>query len=119
MIYSLSSKLKAYRLFVKMTQQAVADALDVDRSTYSYYETGKTEPSVETLYRIAKLFNTSVDVLVDPNISFSEGSLHLQDDCNFEILTANEKKLIAKYRMLDNINKQEILNSLDKLTESN
>ena len=117
MIYSLSSKLKAYRLYVKMTQQAVADALDVDRSTYSYYETGKTEPSVETLYRIAKLFNTSVDILVDPHISFNEGELELQSDDNFEILTANEKKLIAKIRMLEEYSRQEVLNLIEKLVE--
>ena len=38
------------------SQKNVADLLNVNRSTYTYYETGKTTPDPMTLNRIAKIF---------------------------------------------------------------
>ncbi len=46
-----------------LTQQQVADAIDLKRSTYAYYENGKTEPKRRTLEKLAKIFNVSVDDL--------------------------------------------------------
>ena len=43
-----------------LTQQEVAAKLYVDRSTYAYYETGKTEPSVGTLIQLSEIFGISV-----------------------------------------------------------
>lgn len=38
------------------TQEDVAAALGMVRSTYTYYETGKTCPDIFSLYRLAKLY---------------------------------------------------------------
>ncbi len=46
------------------TQQEVAEKLNISQRTYSDYETDKTEPTMEVLLRIAKLFNVSVDELL-------------------------------------------------------
>ena len=43
-----------------LTQQEVAEKLYVDRSTYAYYETGKTEPSVGTLIQLSEIFGISL-----------------------------------------------------------
>lgn len=56
--------LRRVRDVVGFTQQNVADALDLDRSTYSYYETGKTEPNIRGLKILAKLYNLTIDDLV-------------------------------------------------------
>ena len=40
----ISYWLKYYRSECKLTQQDVADLLGLERSSYTYYETGKTEP---------------------------------------------------------------------------
>ena len=37
-------------------QQNIADILNLNRSTYTYYETGKTTPDVRTLNKIAHIF---------------------------------------------------------------
>ena len=47
-----------------LSQSDVAKLLHIDRSTYTCYELGKTEPSVEILKKLAELYGVSVDNLV-------------------------------------------------------
>lgn len=47
-----------------MSQTEVAKLLNIERSTYTNYELGKTEPPMETLKKIAGIFGISVDRLV-------------------------------------------------------
>ena len=48
----------------EMSQGEVAKLLNIDRSTYTNYELGKTEPPMVTLKKIAGIFGVSVDRLV-------------------------------------------------------
>jgi len=64
-MYSMISYwLKYYRHECGLTQQQVADRLKIERSTYTYYETGKTKPDINTLIKIAKVFNVSYTALL-------------------------------------------------------
>ena len=47
-----------------LTQKAVADALNVDRATYTFHETGKTQPDLQRIGELAKIFAIPVDALV-------------------------------------------------------
>ena len=47
-----------------MSQGDVAKLLNIDRSTYTNYELGKTEPSLEVLKKLSGIFGVSVDRLV-------------------------------------------------------
>lgn len=62
---SLSLALRAYRQRVGLSQREVADILNLNRSTYSYYELGKTLPDPVTLHRIAKIFGVPVQALFE------------------------------------------------------
>ena len=48
----------------ELNQSEVAKLLHIDRSTYTCYELGKTEPSLEILKQLAVIFGVSVDHLV-------------------------------------------------------
>ena len=64
-MYSMISYwLKYYRHECGLTQQQVADRLKIERSTYTYYETGKTKPDINTLIKIAKVFNVNYTALL-------------------------------------------------------
>ena len=65
--------LKQARKDAGLTQQQVADALEIERPSYARYETGDREPDNKTLIKIAKLFNVTTDYL-----------LGLTDDPQFE-----------------------------------
>ena len=60
----LHENLKRLRKACGFRQEEVAKVLGIDRSAYSYYESGKTEPSVKNLIRISRMFKVDVDVLV-------------------------------------------------------
>ena len=55
----LGQTLKKLRENCGYTQQQVADALNLERSTYTYYETGKTTPDINTIVKLARIFNVS------------------------------------------------------------
>ena len=48
-----------------VTQQKMAELLNVSQNTYSQYETGKIEWTASTLIKIADYFGVSVDYLLD------------------------------------------------------
>lgn len=47
------------------TQQQIADMLFINRRTYAAYENGVNSMTPETLSRIADIFETSVDFLIN------------------------------------------------------
>ncbi|WP_420889751.1 helix-turn-helix domain-containing protein [Enterococcus mediterraneensis] len=48
-----------------VTQQQMAQLLNVSQNTYSQYETGKIEWTASTLIKVADYFDVSVDYLLD------------------------------------------------------
>ncbi len=61
---NLPERIKFLRNKKGYTQQYVANVLGVHRSTYSYYETGKTEPSLDSIIKLSNLYNISLDRLL-------------------------------------------------------
>ena len=57
----LPQKLKELRKANGYTQDYVASFLGVVRQTYSHYETGHRTPNSETLYKLAGLYNVSIE----------------------------------------------------------
>lgn len=55
--------LKFVRLRANLTQNQLANNLGINRSTYNGYEQGISEPSIETLKKIADYFDVSLDYL--------------------------------------------------------
>ena len=65
----LRTNLKWLRKRKKRTQEDVAFALEMKRSTYSGYESGVGEPNLEKLVAIAKYFGISLDGLIKANLT--------------------------------------------------
>lgn len=63
---SFGRKLQQARKQKRMTQQQVANQLGINRSTYTYYELGKSNPDLERLYRLSRLLEVSADWLLSP-----------------------------------------------------
>lgn len=102
------NELRRLRIRCGLTQQAVADALHVNRATYTYYETGKTTPSVERLGKISAIFGVSEIHLASLlQIPFEFEDLDnnrapkkiSSDPERVGQLTPQEKTLIAQYRV--------------------
>ena len=61
---SFSSRIKSLRIYRSIKQSDIADALGVTFQTISNYESGKREPRIPDLIKIADYFNVSIDYLV-------------------------------------------------------
>lgn len=60
----LNKRLRLLRSYNGLKQAEVAKCLGVDRSTYAYYELGKTRPSYETVILVSYLYDVSTDYLL-------------------------------------------------------
>jgi len=57
-------QLKILRIKAHITQQEMADKLDMSRQNYCYYEKDKAKPKIESLCKIASLLNTTPNILL-------------------------------------------------------
>lgn len=60
----LASRLMEQRTLAGYTQEEIASLLGISRSTYAAYETGRNEPDITTLIKLATLYKISLDYLV-------------------------------------------------------
>lgn len=126
----LSAKLKELRKFNNYNQDYVASTLGVARQTYSHYETGKRTPSTTVLYKLAGLYNVSVDdflqltIEIDRNVNYdappsTESSIelslfleHFSCDRNrkkYQYNTPLEKELLYYFEKLSDEDRKEII----------
>jgi len=119
----LKDKLKEYRLLCGYSQQQIADVLNIHRSTYSYYELGKTEPSLDNIRTLAMEFGVSLNALLEvespTSLRFanpdSYGKFeHLDESSVSRVgdLTKDEKTLILCFRRLTEKQRKEMLASM-------
>ena len=106
----LGKTLRLYRKSQGWNQQFIADQLNIDRSTYSYYESGRTSPSIDSLIRLSKIFNVSIEELL--NIQHdtpvvAENPPPYEPIPQLE-LTQQERARILKIRQLDNESREMI-----------
>ena len=74
-----------------MTQMERAEQLDISRQAVSRWEQGISEPSTENLVSIGKLFDVTVDALVNENVQF-------QTESTAQVALAEEKDAAEKHR---------------------
>lgn len=60
----LGKRLRDLRLKKGLKQLDLADMLGVSRTTYTQYETGRSEPDLATIIKLAQFFGVSVDYLL-------------------------------------------------------
>jgi DNA-binding XRE family transcriptional regulator len=61
---NFKENLKNYRIQNKMTQKNLADKLNLTTNNIGHWEKGRTEPNIDTLIKLSKLFGITVDELI-------------------------------------------------------
>ena len=94
-------RIKRMREGAGLSQRALAEKIGVSQQSINKYENHNIEPDIETLIRIADVFDTSVDYLVG----------HSELDHKLERLRAcdlneDEFALLERYRALDKRGRQ-------------
>lgn len=86
----LGKKIVEMRKNAKLSQEQLAEKLDVTRQTISNWENGKFYPDIDALVKISKCFNISLDDLLSCDDKVLE---YLKDSTN--IVKSNKKLLYA------------------------
>ena len=79
-------KIKDFRIKMGISQLELAQKLGLPPSTLFNYETGRAEPSISTLIKLADFYNVTIDELVGRET----------DTINLKFLSDNEAYLIKK-----------------------
>jgi putative transcriptional regulator len=57
----MKTKIKEFREKFSITQETLAEKVDVTRQTILFLEKGKYNPSLRLAYKIARLFNVKIE----------------------------------------------------------
>ena len=121
----VAEKLRAYREASALSQKQIADALGIERSTYTKYETGETPLKLSKLVNIAEILNIPAEALLPESGEKREPSQAVKDmsaDSPIFQLSKDERGLIARYRALSKEEKRkavEIISELSKKEDKN
>ncbi len=110
----LASNLKKLRKAHGLTQQNLSDALGMERTAYTCYELGKTNPSIETMKKLCDIYNVTMGYLC----GFEDNSPELKkkkpeligtpERDALALLGKEEKMIILTYRVLSAEKKEEL-----------
>ena len=77
-------KLKELRNAKDLTQQYIADILQISRAAYTNIENGKRDPDTATLTKLANFFGVSVDYLLgredSPNLPYDPDTVAAMEE---------------------------------------
>lgn len=101
----VAESLKKVREDHGLTQEAIAKVLGIDRSTYTFYENGKTSPSIASLIKLSELYDCTVGYLlgVEENhtvLKLREGAVAAPYINPIAGLSKDEKLLIMCFRLV-------------------
>ncbi len=111
----LSENLRILRKNFKLTQQEVADILGIDRSTYTFYEAGKSTPTKENIIKLCDIYNVTVGYILGvekncPELKVANRSDRIDEAMDgLGEISRNEKFLIMAYRSLDSEKKEQLI----------
>lgn len=112
----LGKHLKDLRKSHNYTQEYVASYLDVIRQSYSHYETGRIKPSLETLNKLAVLYQIPLEELLHVQLASNlmENDICLPSPGKSELRFSNKEiALIKNFRKLKQEDQQDILDFIE------
>ena len=104
----------------KYSQQEMADMLNISRSTYTYYETGKSEPGQEKLKKICDILNIDYNTLLgyaDEGLTAMFASSDDTIERSFGALTPSEEQIILALRSMNSEEKEYISKQINKMVK--
>ena len=89
---------------MNLTQEKVAEKLNVAKNTLSQWENGKREPDFKTLKILAKLYQCSIDELLAQEEMIEKKQLEQVELEPADVLTDKQKELLNIIKNMDNDN---------------
>ena len=108
--YKVGKTLKELRVHSGMTQEALSKKLNISRQVYSYYESGRRLPDLDSTCRMAEFFNVTLEQLVITG-------LHPEVVDPFASLPDGYREIMYAYHNLSTEGQKSLREYLDFLTQ--
>jgi transcriptional regulator with XRE-family HTH domain len=108
---SLGSKLETLRKGMGLTQKDVADILKINRTTYTKYETGVTEPNIAALKKLTEIFGVDLNYLLSENT----GAEVLSDNTSEDV---KAREFLRLFNLLSEKDKEKLIEQMKKRTDN-
>ncbi|MCQ2484405.1 MAG: helix-turn-helix domain-containing protein [Clostridia bacterium] len=103
----VGEKLKELRADCHMTQDDIAELLNMSRTSFSKYENGAANPPLNVLRKLSAIYNVPIEYLIHDEITsirLNNGKNETEPDVEealkgFSDLTREEKMLVMKLRL--------------------
>lgn len=99
----IGQKIKERRLDLGITQEQIANQLEINPSHVSNIERGRTNPSLTTLIKISNILECSIDYFISSEYSFKKGY-------DYSIL---DEEINKRLKICDDNTKAKILKIID------
>lgn len=118
----VSERLREIRKIHGKTQLEIAEVLGMKRSTYAYYETGATKPSIMTLTKLATFYDIPLEFFTTETATVDRTTQQTQffsapSHDSSEKLTESEKLLVSIFRCIPDSEKAAVFKMLRALTD--
>lgn len=113
---SFNERLKQARERAELTQAQVAAMLGIAKSTYSGYETGKSEPSMNSIANLMRLLDVSPEFLWQDEMEAQFKNSHPErfvQRPDMWAKSADEEELLTSYRLLTTSAKEIVLTTVN------
>lgn len=115
---TFAEKIKSYRKDAGLTQEKVSEIIGVKRSAYAYYEIGKSTPKFPVLMKLAAMYNTTTDELLDveevKSVAQKSTAQEWSTTDDFSDLSPFEKMVVMKTRLMSKKEKDALAEYLGK-----
>ena len=107
--------LKELRKEKKLTQTELASKLDISQKSYSNWESGKAEPTLDNIIKLANILDTTTDELLGRKINFGDRILNKKYKYDLSVLKKSntqslyDLKMTLAFELLDESLNPEIL----------
>jgi len=71
---NLANNIRHLRNLKSISQEYLSEEISISRSQLMSYESGRTEPSVETLLKLSDYFKLPIDILIRNNLTLSKNT---------------------------------------------
>lgn len=115
--------LKKLRKEKKLTQTELASKLDISQKSYSNWESGKAEPTLDNIIKLANILDTTTDELLGRKVNFGDRILNKKNKYDLSILKESntqslyDLKMTLAFELLDESINTDILKKI--LVEKN
>lgn len=96
-----SKRVKELRKKYNLTQAGLAKKIDVTTGAVGLWETGKRFPDFETIVKISKIFNVTIDYLM--NEELENKIIIIGKNGDFKSFSLNERDLITISSLADSL----------------